>query len=181
MFQTKKLKQRLVTKLKRKNDCGLDATLRRGQRSPTFFFFVISCIHWMAVQPWQKNAIDWERPLGVDYGIFWSVALLEKFTVTISHHKINLTTITFLLEAVHKRHPHLGEWVVQCEYFADKGGEWVLQMRTFTRFRAKNFGFFKFMVSPNWEGVQPVRTRGSILRDFVRTSFMHGSLCVFFC
>jgi len=48
-------------------------------------------------------------------------------------------------------------------------------MRTSTLFGAKNFGFFEIMVCPHGQGgkeVEPVRTRGSIFRDFLRTSFM---------
>jgi len=54
-------------------------------------------------------------------------------------------------------------------------------MRTSSLFGAKNFGFFEtYGVSAWTRGVEPVRTfflqgeRGSIFRDFVRTSFMDG-------
>jgi len=47
----------------------------------------------------------------------------------------------------------------------------VLQMRTFALFGAKNFGFFEiYGVSARTRG------KGSIFRDFVRTSFMDGPL-----
>jgi len=52
-------------------------------------------------------------------------------------------------------------------------------MRTSTLFGAKTSDFSKFMVCPHGQGrVEPLRTfcdkgeRRSILRDFVRTSFM---------
>jgi len=61
----------------------------------------------------------------------------------------------------------------------------VLHMRTSALFGAKNFGFFRNLWCVRTDkvggGVEPVRTflereRGSIFRDFVRTSFMGGSL-----
>jgi len=72
-----------------------------------------------------------------------------------------------------------GEFV-QCGHFSDKRGRGVLHMQTSTLFGTKNFGFSKiYSVSARAkEGFVPVRTfceqggRGSIFRDFVRTSFM---------
>jgi len=57
------------------------------------------------------------------------------------------------------------EEVVPC------GGELVLQMRASALFGAKNLRFLKFMGCP--DGRQ-TRRKGSILRNFVRTSFMDG-------
>jgi len=50
------------------------------------------------------------------------------------------------------------------------GGEGVLQMWTSALFRAKRFGIFEIYV------VSARTRRGSIFRNFVRTSFMDGPL-----
>jgi len=58
-------------------------------------------------------------------------------------------------------------------------------MRTSALFGAKNFGFFKiYGVSALTRGVEPVRTfcgqgGGSNFHDFLRISYMEGSLLVF--
>jgi len=63
-------------------------------------------------------------------------------------------------------------------------GKGLFQMRTFALFGAKNFGCFGiYGVSARTGGVETVRTfcrqgEGSILRDFVRTSFMDDPLPV---
>jgi len=50
-------------------------------------------------------------------------------------------------------------------------------MRTSTRFGAKNFKFYEiYAMSARTRGVEPVRSRGSIFRDFMRTSFMEVPL-----
>jgi len=84
-----------------------------------------------------------------------------------------------LLGAVHRRRPQSGErGFVQC-------GQGVLQMRTSILFGAKTSDFSKFMVCPHgqWGGRRRVsqcgyftNKREVIFRDFVRTSFMDGSL-----
>jgi len=91
------------------------------------------------------------------------------------------------LGVVHKGRPHSGgEGYVQCRHLADKGGGGVLQIRTSALFDVKNFRFFKIYGVPartRGREVETVRTffelgveRGSIFRDFVRTSFMDGPL-----
>jgi len=53
----------------------------------------------------------------------------------------------------------------------------VFQMRTSTLYGAKIFGFFEIYGVSAWtRGIEPVRTRGFIFRDFMRTSFMEGLL-----
>jgi len=56
----------------------------------------------------------------------------------------------------------------------------IKTMLTCALFDAKNIGFVEIygVSTRTGEGIKPVRTtgRGSIFRDFVRTSFMDGSL-----
>jgi len=62
-----------------------------------------------------------------------------------------------------------GTGFVQCRHFADKGKGGVLQMRTSTYFWCKDLQiFWNFGVSAR------TRRRGSIFRDFARTSFMEA-------
>jgi len=58
-----------------------------------------------------------------------------------------------------------GEKFVQCGYFADKGGFFKCRRPHFSK--QKTSHFWKFMVCTHGQG-----GRGSIFRDFVRTSFM---------
>jgi len=85
------------------------------------------------------------------------------------------------LGAVHKGRPQSrGEGCVQCEqggFFRYGRAHFLIQ---------KTPDFSKFMVSPHGQGELSqcgnfVNKRGgrSIFRDFVRTSFMHGSLSEF--
>jgi len=58
----------------------------------------------------------------------------------------------------------------------------VLRCGTSVLFGAKNFRFFEFFVCHTDREVEPVRTggkRGSIFRNFVRTSVMDDPLIVF--
>jgi len=79
------------------------------------------------------------------------------------------------LRAIHKRCPQSEGRGLS---IADNGGGGVLQMRTSALFGAKNFGCFEiYGVSVGGGGLRQCghfsdKVRGSIFRDFVRTSFM---------
>jgi len=73
-----------------------------------------------------------------------------------------LSKLELSFGAVQKRHLQSGG-LVQCGHLANKGVLQIWPSRTV--FGSKNFRFFKFMLSPHGQ-------RGSIFRDFVRTSFI---------
>jgi len=61
--------------------------------------------------------------------------------------------------------------------------KFFLQMRICALFGAKKFRFLRFMVClhvKGREGIEPVRGKGSIFRNFVRMSLMDGTLLVFY-
>jgi len=77
---------------------------------------------------------------------------------------------TKFVGAVYKISPQSeGRGFVQCGHFSKKGGG-GLQMRTSTLIGKKYF-FEIYGVSARTRGVEPVRTGGSIFRDFVRSTF----------
>jgi len=82
------------------------------------------------------------------------------------------------LEAIHKRRKQSGEEILSS---TDKGWE-VLQSGRTHYLSQKKLDFSNFLVSPHGQGerVQAkadiLSTRGTIFRDFVRTSFMDGFL-----
>jgi len=59
----------------------------------------------------------------------------------------------------------------------DKGGSSVVDVRTFLRKKNGVVEIYGVSARTIGEGVKSVRTRGSIFRDFVRTSLMDGPLC----
>jgi len=89
------------------------------------------------------------------------------------------------LGAVHKRRPHSGGGVfLSSAEILRTREEGVLQMRTSAPFGVKKLGFFEIYGMSSWTrgrglasaDILRTRERGSIFRDFVRTSFMDGPL-----
>jgi len=83
---------------------------------------------------------------------------------------------SFTFGADHKRHRSQGGVrLSSANIFRTKWAVFRFQMRTSAQFGAKNSNFSKFILCPHEQ-----RGRGSIFRDFVRTSFMNGPLRLFY-